>query len=80
MSTYNRKGTEMNQNPNPMPPLATTDESRENSIRVDGFEQVLAMLKIADSEFRESLLRRLAARDKQLAASLMRELRAQGIR
>jgi hypothetical protein len=43
-------------------------------IRVDGFEQVLEMLKIADPAFRESLLRRLAARDAELARSLRAEL------
>ncbi len=46
----------------------------ENSIRIDGFEQVLEMLKIADPEFRESILRRLAARDKDLARSLRADL------
>jgi hypothetical protein len=41
-------------------------------IPVDGFQQVLEMLRIADPAFRESLLRRLAQRDSRLA----RELRA----
>ena len=80
MSTYNRKGTEMNHNSSPMPPQADPGLSPEAGIRVDGFDQVLAMLKIADAEFRDSLLRRLAARDKELATSLLRELRASGIR
>lgn len=46
----------------------------ENQIRVDGFAQVLAMLKIADPEFRESLLRRLATRDIELARSLRAQI------
>jgi hypothetical protein len=45
---------------------------QEAPIPVDGFQQVLEMLRIADPAFRESLLRRLAARDARLA----RELRA----
>lgn len=45
-----------------------------NGVKVDGFAQVLAMLEIADPEFRESLLKRLAVRDKELAASLRADL------
>jgi hypothetical protein len=52
---------------------------KEQGIKVDGFEQVLAMLKIADPAFRESLLRRLATRDQQLAASLRRDLQEMGL-
>ena len=43
-------------------------------IAVDGFKQILEMLKIADPEFRESLLRRLAARDRELARELRNDL------
>ena len=46
----------------------------EKQIRVDGFAQVLAMLRIADPEFRTSLLRRLQARDPELARNLRIEL------
>jgi hypothetical protein len=46
----------------------------EGDIRVDGFAQVLAMLRIADPQFRESLLRRLGARDPELARQLRAEL------
>jgi hypothetical protein len=46
----------------------------EEQIRIDGFQQVLEMLKIADPEFRESLLARLATRDRQLANNLRRDL------
>ena len=45
-----------------------------DAIRVDGFAQILEMLQIADPAFRESLLRRLAAKDKNLVARLKREL------
>jgi hypothetical protein len=44
------------------------------SVKVDGFEQVLAMLEIADENFRESLLRRLGAKDPQLARDLRAKL------
>jgi hypothetical protein len=46
----------------------------EPQVAVDGFHQVLEMLRIADPAFRESLLKRLAARDRQLAADLRRDL------
>ena len=48
-------------------------EREENMIRVDGRGQVLDMLRAADPEFREMLLRGIEKRDKELA----RELRAQ---
>jgi hypothetical protein len=50
----------------------TTDKKpgEPDAIKVDGFEQVLAMLKMADPDFRESLLKRLEARDSKLAKSL----------
>jgi hypothetical protein len=46
----------------------------ETPIRVDGFAQVLEMLRVADPAFRESLLRRLAARDRDLARDLRADL------
>lgn len=51
--------------------------SKDEPIAINGFQQVLEMLKIADPAFRESLLRRLAARDKELARSLRNDLEAQ---
>ena len=56
----------------PTPAAPARGPAAEAPIAVDGFQQVLEMLRIADPAFRESLLRRLAARDAQLA----RELRA----
>ena len=44
------------------------------AIPIDGFKQVLEMLKIADPAFRESLLKRLAQKDVSLANSLRRDL------
>jgi hypothetical protein len=46
----------------------------EQPIPIDGFQQVLEMLRIADPTFRESLLRRLAQRDQQLARNLRKDL------
>lgn len=57
------------------PPPAANEER----IPVDGFEQVLEMLKIADPAFRASLLKRLAARDPQLARSLHEDLLSMGL-
>jgi hypothetical protein len=78
MSTYTRRGIETQAQPAALlvPPMGEpATGANEESIRVDGFAQVLAMLRIADPEFRESLLRRLAARDAQLVAQLRAELR-----
>jgi len=47
---------------------------QEAQIRIDGFAQVLEMLKIADPEFRTSLLRRLSQRDPELALQLRKSL------
>lgn len=54
----------------------TTPPEGEERVAVDGFQQVLEMLKIADPAFRESLLQRLALRDQQLARDLRRDLRS----
>ena len=46
-----------------------------NSRSGEQFRQVLEMLKIADPRFRTSLLRRLAAKDRELARQLTQDLR-----
>jgi len=46
----------------------------EPQLAVDGFQQILEMLRVADPAFRESLLRRLATRDRQLVADLRQNL------
>ena len=55
------------------------NQKKEKPIPVDGFGQVMEMLKIADPAFRESLLKRLAARDKELAYNLRRSLLDAGL-
>ena len=53
---------------------ANTPTRREEMIRVDGRGQVLDMLRAADPEFREILLRGIEKRDARLARELRREL------
>ena len=59
---------------NPKNPQNQKANEEQAPIPIDGFKQVLDMLKIADPAFRESLLRRLAARDQKLANTLRRDL------
>ena len=49
--------------------------NEEQKIPIDGFQQVLDMLKTADADFRESLLKRIEKQNSQLAHSLRRDLR-----
>lgn len=58
------------------PKRISMNEQGEPQVSVDGFQQVLEMLKIADPAFRESLLKRLAQRDRDLANELRRDLAA----
>jgi len=55
---YNRQGKR------PATPVA------EEPIKVDGFGQVIQMLQVADQAFRDSLLKRLSARDPELARQI----------
>ena len=52
----------------------SADGKTEEMVRIDGREQVLAMLRAADPDFREVLLRGLEKRDARLARELRREL------
>jgi hypothetical protein len=61
----------MSQNPNQSEQKLP---EQEQPIKVDGFKQVLEMLRVADPAFRESLLRRLAQRDRDLARNLRQDL------
>lgn len=70
MSAYSRDPKA----PTPSAPAKGAAPGAEAPIAVDGFQQVLEMLRIADPAFRESLLRRLAARDSQLARQLRADL------
>jgi hypothetical protein len=59
-----------NQNVGANPPAA----AEAKPIPIDGFKQIVDMLRVADPAFRESLLKRLAQRDPALALSLRREV------
>jgi hypothetical protein len=76
--SYGKKPTTGREQPNTKQNHITqqsdNNNAKEDPIQVNGFAQVLEMLKIADPEFRESLLRRLAARDRELARSLRADL------
>lgn len=64
------------QNKSDATPLAPGAEQApaEEPIRVNGYAQILEMLKVADPAFRESLLRRLATRDYVLAQKMRKAL------
>ncbi len=71
--SYNRQT--VNQRKPQAPQKADSAETpKEEMIPINGFAQVLAMLKVADQEFRASLLKRLSVRDPKLASALKAEL------
>ncbi len=77
--TYGRRGTHEgssggSKGPQQEQDAAPQGNGDEKKIAVNGFQQVLEMLRIADPAFRESLLRRLAQRDRELALNLRRDL------
>ena len=55
-------------------PVLANPTDQGEAIRIDGRSQVLDLLRAADPEFRESLLRRLSKRDPKLGAYLRQEL------
>lgn len=61
LNVYNRKGIANPEN---------DAKPGEDQIKVDGFAQVIQLLQVADSSFRESLLKRLALKDPTLARNL----------
>ena len=76
METYQRNGRidDMDQAEKGAAPPVAEGEQEEGGIRVDGFQQIVDMLKVADPEFRQSLMKRLAAADPKLAKSLKENL------
>lgn len=65
----------------PASPAQQPEEAKgeDGAYRVHGFQQVIEMLKIADDEFRISLLRRLERAEPELARQLKIQLRRLGI-
>lgn len=55
-------------------PRGQAPAKKEEMVRVDGRGQVLEMLRAADPEFREILLRGIEKRDARLARELRRDL------
>ena len=53
---------------------ADASAKAQEMVRIDGYQQVLEMLRIADDEFRRSLLARLSRQAPDLAAALKKEL------
>ena len=76
MNTYGRNGrveTPENNIENPaLPPEEGAEE--EKGIRIDGFQQVIEMLEIAEPEFRDSLLARIMKADREMGLRLERAL------
>ena len=77
--TYQRNGryADLEENTGakaPLPGEGSPQEAGEKVVKVDGYNQVLEMLRIADDEFRDSLLRRVGAADPELARRLRAEL------
>lgn len=62
LNLYNRQGKK--------PVGAEASAQEETPIKVDGFGQVIQLLQVADAAFRDSLLKRLTARDPELARQL----------
>ncbi len=56
--------------PQKSPPRDSTAKDVEKSVKVDGFQQIVDMLCVADDAFRESLLGRIEMRDFRLAQML----------
>ncbi len=84
--TYQRNATLQNRPQNspqstkaPVEPKGNPEEKKEEDVRINGFGQVLDMLKVADPEFRISLLKRMYQADPRTARLLHKELVNQGI-
>ncbi len=69
MSTYTRDSVP-NSDPRP-----TQNGPVEAGVKIDGLQQVVEMLKYADPQFRESLLKRIGQRDPNLAHNLRKLFR-----
>ena len=76
MSTYTRQGQFPGQNDQPEAQQVSADSEEivEEKVKIDGFAQVVEMLEVADDDFRESLLKRIGARDPALAGRVRRQM------
>jgi hypothetical protein len=73
MTTYHRDSQQNQTSRQTVTPAETGPQ--DAGVKIDGLQQVVEMLKYADPAFRESLLKRLAQRDPQLAHNLRKLFR-----
>ncbi len=73
MMTYQRNG-KTNSKSSQSSEQSDPPPQKKQGVRVNGIQQVLDMLRVADAPFRESLLTRIAAQDRNLAMELRRKL------
>ena len=67
---YGRSGKIIENEEAPESNAPEEENAKAQGIRVDGFQQVVDLLKAADPEFRRSLLMRLASQDPKLVRAL----------
>lgn len=74
--TYLRNGKVPTEDQKAMPKTGAPSENpnEKKGVRINGFAQVVEMLSVADKDFRESLLKRMAARDQQLVINIRADL------
>lgn len=72
MSTYQnmKSGTQIQNRQTNTPAGASSAVTPEEGIRINGYGQVLDMLRTADASFRESLLKRISAQNPALGKKL----------
>jgi hypothetical protein len=58
----------------PQVQAAPVVQEEKKAIRINGYQQILEMLRVAEPTFRDSLLQRIAQHDRRLALSLRDEL------
>ncbi len=57
---------------------APAENDGEKKVRINGMQQIVDMLQVADRDFRESLLKRVTARNPNLGAQLRTRLGQRG--
>ncbi|MBN21387.1 MAG: hypothetical protein CL678_08885 [Bdellovibrionaceae bacterium] len=72
--TYGRNAKIQDESLSPASGAKAHPNEEKGGMRINGFQQVLDLLRAADPEFRESLLRRMQKHDPQLVDSLRRSL------
>lgn len=73
METYGRNARVESESPSQEKP------QDPKGVRVNGYHQIIEMFRVADQEFRKSLLVRLERQDPSLAVKIRKELERYGI-